>query len=142
MQSPFIHIQATLAVTKNRIEDFQTSKNSGSLKEQLEKARALLTETIEDNKTTTQKLADSVTEQLSSKNLSKLTNSTPILEELFQFLEKLIQPLYKLLKGDEKLSKPGFFSSKAEKNLQSFSKEILPDIEAIKEQQQNAAPAA
>ncbi|OCH99410.1 hypothetical protein A8135_06905 [Legionella jamestowniensis] len=141
LESPFFEVKKTLTELKDDIGSFQNSKNTLALENRIETAKTLLSKVIEENKTTTKKLGQHVDEQFSSANLSKLSNSTPILEELFQFIKTLIPSLYKLLKGDEKLSKPGFFSSKAEKNLHSFSKDLLPDIEAIKEQQ-GAAPAA
>ncbi|ASQ44632.1 hypothetical protein [Legionella clemsonensis] len=143
LKIPFIEVTARLTSAKERIEEvLQAKRDTTNLKQQLTTAKGFLAEMIGINQETLQYLDQSVKEQLSATNLSKLTDSIPILKELFQFIEtKLIQPLHKLLTGSEKAYQPGLFASKAEKNLHAFKRDIIPEIEEL-QKQQRAAPAA
>lgn len=97
----------------------------------------------DENKTLTDNLVIDIKKQFTAENLTKFTLSTSLLDQALQFIDKVIIPkLYKLVHKTEKPYTPGLFSSKTETNLFAFRKTIIPRIDTIVEEQNNAAPSA
>ncbi|CEK12195.1 hypothetical protein [Legionella hackeliae] len=141
LQEPFIQTKSDLSLLADTSEQAPVETNDlTALAKQVQAVQGTLKQFQDKNQKTTDTLKANIYEKFSRENLSKLTVLPAVLESLLQFINKMIPSLYKLLQGDEKSYKPGFFASSSEEKLFNFRKKLLPGLADLVDQQQKVEP--